>query len=133
MARSKLYLTTRKPARLQPDAALLRLADKHAKAQALVDAAEAAPGSLSDEAFDRLCAKVFALEDTLLAQPSRTLEGLGTKAQIAARYLQSPEAWGWRTYAVLGQLVRDVMCLIESRRAAGPAAVVRQHALPSRP
>jgi len=131
MARSKLHPATRKPARLQPDAALLRLADKHTKAQVLVDAAETAPSGLSDEAFDRLCAKVFALEDTLLAQPARTLEGLRVKARLAARYLQSPEAWGWRTYTVLGQLVRDVMCLTESRRAAGPAAVVRQQAMPS--
>jgi hypothetical protein len=85
---------------------------KHAKAQTRVEAAEAAlesgAASMSDRAFDRLCWKILDIEDAILAQPAHTPEGLRIQAQIAARYMQAPEDWGWRTYDVCGRFVKSV-------------------------
>ena len=104
-------------AQSHPDAALLRLMSEHVKAQARVEAAEVAlevaPASMPDRAFDRLCAKVSGIEDAILAQLSRTPEGLGIKARIAARYMQAPEDWGLRTYEVLGRFVQEIAHLTD--------------------
>lgn len=64
MARSTSHsITSKLTAQPHPDATLLRLMNEHATAQARVEAAEIAldadPRSLSDKAFDRLCARVL--------------------------------------------------------------------------
>jgi hypothetical protein len=102
MDRSTSRTTTRKAlkhtAQPHPDAALLRLMAEHAIAQARVEAGEilpeADPGSMSETAFYRLCTKVSDIEDAILTYPTHTPEGLGVKARIAARYMQTPEDWG---------------------------------------
>jgi hypothetical protein len=140
MARSTSRTTTRKTSRTSaqphPDAALLRLMAEHAIAQARVEAGEilleADPGRMSETAFYRLCSKVSDIEDTILAQPSHTPEGLGVKALIAARYIRSPEDWGLRTYDVFGLFVESVLRLTAASRHEIPAAVMRGHAAPRR-
>jgi hypothetical protein len=140
MARSTSASTTRKlhttAAQPHPDAVLLRLMADHAIAQARVEAGEilleADPASVSDKAFYRLCNKVSDIEDAILAQPSHTPEGLGIKARIAARYMQSPADWGLRTYDVFGLFVESVLRLTAASRHEIPAAAMRGHAAPGR-
>jgi hypothetical protein len=140
MARSTSHTTPRKAlkhtAQPHPDAALLRLMAEHTKAQACVEAGEilleADPGRMSETAFYRLCSKVSDIEDTILAQPSHTPEGLGVKALIAARYIRSPEDWGLRTYDVFGLFVESILRLTAASRHEIPAAVMRGHAAPGR-
>jgi hypothetical protein len=140
MARSTSRTTTRKlhttAAQPHPDAALLRLMAEHTKAQACVEAGEilleADPGRMSETAFYLLCSNVSDVEDTILAQPSHTPEGLGVKALIAARYIRSPEDWGLRTYDVFGLFVESILRLTAASRHEIPAAVMRGHAAPGR-
>ncbi|WP_201838843.1 hypothetical protein [Microvirga zambiensis] len=121
MARSTSPTTARMihntAARAHPDLVLLRLMDQHTKARARVDAIELAVmvkrQRLPEAEFDRLCAKVSGIEDAILAQPSHTPEGLGIKARIAARYMQTPEDWGVRTYEVLSRFLQEVVCLTD--------------------
>ena len=137
MARSTSRTTTRKlhttAAQPHPDAILLWLMAEHTKAQARVDAAdillEAKSHSMSEAKFDRLCWTVSDIEDVILAQPAHTPEGLRIKARIAARYTQSPEDWGLRTYDVFGLFVESVLRLTENSRAA---SAVRGHATAGR-
>jgi hypothetical protein len=124
---------TSKPTAPHPDAILLWLMAEHTKAQARVDAAdillEAKSHSMPEAKFDRLCWTVSDIEDAILAQPAHTPEGLGIKARIAARYTQSPEDWGLRTYDVFGLFVESVLRLTENSRAA---SAVRGHATAGR-
>jgi hypothetical protein len=131
------HSTTRKTlknaAQPHPDAILLWLMAEHTKAQACVDAAdillEAKSHSIPEAKFDRLCWTVSDIEDVILAQPAHTPEGLRIKARIAARYTQSPEDWGLRTYDVFGLFVESVLCLTENSRAA---SAVRRHSAAGR-
>jgi hypothetical protein len=140
MARSTSASTTRKlhttAAQPHPDAVLLRLMADHAIAQARVEASEilleADPASMSDKAFYRLCPKVSDIEDTILAQPAHTPEGLRIKARIAARYMQSPADWGLRTYDVFALFVESVLRLTAASRHEIPAAAMRGPAAPGR-
>ena len=137
MARSTSHSTTRKlsnpTAQPHPDAALLRLMAEHTKAQARVEAGEilleADPGSMSETAFYRLCDKVSDIEDAILTYSTHTPEGLGIKARIAARYMQSPADWGLRTYDVFGHFVDELLRLTGNSRAA---SAVRGHATAGR-
>jgi hypothetical protein len=140
MARSTSHFTTRKPlknaAPSHPDATLLRLMAEHAKAQTRVEAAEtaleAAPASMSEKAFDRLCNKVSDIEDVILAQPARTPEGLRIKARIAARYMQAPADWGGRTYDVFGRFVESVLRQTGACRPEALAVVIHTCATAAR-
>jgi hypothetical protein len=141
MARSTSPSTTRKLSnptadQPRPDAALLRLMAEHTKAQACVEAGEilleADPGSMSETAFYRLCDKVSDIEDAILTQPTHTPEGLGIKARIAARYMQSPADWGLRTYDVFGLFVESVLRLTAHSRREASGIAMRPHTMAGR-
>ena len=137
MARSTSHSTTRKlhttAAQPHPDAILLWLMAEHTKAQARVDAADillqAKSHSMPEAKFDRLCWTVSDIEDAILTHPSHTPEGLGIKARISARYMQSPADWGLCTYDVFGRFVDELLRLTGNSRAA---SAVRGHATAGR-